>query len=75
MITVKYKLITPSPLYMTWLANLYGVHNFVHHVYVVDIPCDPIPLFSTPCEIIHKQYEVDNFLFSKLNNIPYINYE
>ncbi len=39
------------------------------------IPCDPIRLFHRPCETIQKKYELDNQLFNKLNDIPYLNFE
>jgi hypothetical protein len=40
------------------------------------IPYDPILLSHKPCETIHAIiYELHNWLFSELNNKPYLNYE
>jgi hypothetical protein len=39
------------------------------------IPSDPIPLFHKQCETIKIKYELDNQLFNKLNDIPYLNFE
>jgi hypothetical protein len=39
------------------------------------IPYDPILLSHKPCETIHAINELHNWLFSELNNKPYLNYE